>query len=177
MKPRWLFKSLDDKVQSWMGFSSYEDLKMFIIVLVIQKMDNEGTSTMINSSCRRMKQQQSRQIWVKKGEKSLLVFKATTRNEDFLKDPHECGVGKFTFGDGRKGRIIGKWVLKVGGVSKLKNVHLIKGLQTNFISSHRAIQGLPRLGNVITKPCSGRLKDNNLMIVLMKVWMLHVLKT
>ena len=52
----------------------------------------------------------------------------------FLKKVRTCTEGHMTFGDGVKGRVIGKRVLDVEGFPRLKNVLLVEGLKANLIS-------------------------------------------
>ena len=52
----------------------------------------------------------------------------------FLKDYKTIDVGHVTFGDGVKGRVLGKWTLDFEGLLRLKNVLHVEGLATNLIS-------------------------------------------
>ena len=60
--------------------------------------------------------------------------KHMTGENKFLKDVLTCTEGHVTFGDGIKGRVLGKGVLDVEGFPRLKNVLLVEGLKANLIS-------------------------------------------
>ncbi|CAM9000146.1 unnamed protein product [Rhodiola kirilowii] len=58
-----------------------------------------------------------------------------TGNPEFLTDIVEYkGSSNVTFGNGVEGRVLGKGMLNVQGLPKLKEVFLVKGLQANLIS-------------------------------------------
>ncbi|KAG9446265.1 hypothetical protein H6P81_012393 [Aristolochia fimbriata] len=57
-----------------------------------------------------------------------------TRNAKNLTNIHREDGGQVTFGDGAKGAVIGRGVLKVDGLPKLKNVLLVNGLKANLLS-------------------------------------------
>ena len=60
--------------------------------------------------------------------------KHMTRESKFLKNIQTCTEEHVTFGDGVKGRVLGKRVLDVEGVPRLKNVLLVERLKANLIS-------------------------------------------
>ena len=57
-----------------------------------------------------------------------------TGDKKFLKDYKTIDVGHVTFGDGVKGRVLGKGTLDFEGLLSLKNVLHVDGLAANLIS-------------------------------------------
>ena len=57
-----------------------------------------------------------------------------TSDKKFLKDYKTIDVGHVTFGDGVKGRVLGKGTLDFEGLPRLKNVLHVGGLAANLIS-------------------------------------------
>ena len=57
-----------------------------------------------------------------------------TRNEHILTDLQPSSHGSVIFGDGARGRVIGKGSLVIPRLSKLKNVLLVEGPKVNLIS-------------------------------------------
>ena len=57
-----------------------------------------------------------------------------TREKSYLSDYQNMPDGYVSFGDGRKGRVLGKWTLLVKGLLKLKNVLHVEGLKANLLS-------------------------------------------
>ncbi|XP_024020928.1 uncharacterized protein LOC112091467 [Morus notabilis] len=57
-----------------------------------------------------------------------------TGERSFLKNFISSTDGHVTFGDGVKGKVLGKGTLDVDGLSRLKNVLLVEGLKANLIS-------------------------------------------
>ena len=57
-----------------------------------------------------------------------------TSDRNLLKDYQAIVVGHVTFGDGVKGRVLGKGTLDVEGLSRLKSVLHVEGLKENLIS-------------------------------------------
>ncbi|CAM8911389.1 unnamed protein product [Rhodiola kirilowii] len=65
-----------------------------------------------------------------------------TGNFEFLINIKEHkGSSNVTFGDGVKGRVLGKGILNVQGLPRLKEVFLVKGLQANLISISQLCDG------------------------------------
>ncbi|CAM8948310.1 unnamed protein product [Rhodiola kirilowii] len=65
-----------------------------------------------------------------------------TGNPEFLTDIEEYkGSSNVTFGDGVEGRVLGKGMLNVQGLPRLKDVFLVKGLQANLISISQLCDG------------------------------------
>ncbi|CAM8998987.1 unnamed protein product [Rhodiola kirilowii] len=65
-----------------------------------------------------------------------------TGNSEFLTNLEETkGSSNVTFGDGGEGRVIGKGILNVQGLPRLKDVFLVKGLQANLISISQLCDG------------------------------------
>ncbi|CAM8877573.1 unnamed protein product [Rhodiola kirilowii] len=63
-------------------------------------------------------------------------------NPEFLTDIEEYkGSSNVTFGDGFEGRVLGKGMLNVQGLPRLKEVFLVKGLQANLISISQLCDG------------------------------------
>ena len=60
--------------------------------------------------------------------------KHMTGDKNFLKDYQAIAVGHVTFGDGVKGRVLGKKTLDVDGLPRLKSVLHVEGLKANLIS-------------------------------------------
>ncbi|XP_024019817.1 uncharacterized protein LOC112091153 [Morus notabilis] len=95
----------------------------------------------------------TRKVWVRKSDLRFYVaytfLKASTTNSwyfdsgcsrhmtgerSLLKNFKSLTDGHVTFGDGVKGRVLGRGTLDVDGLPKLKNVLLVKGLKANLIS-------------------------------------------
>ena len=57
-----------------------------------------------------------------------------TGDKIFLKDYKTIDVEHVTFGDGVKGRVLGKGTLDFEGLPRLKNMLHVKGLTANLIS-------------------------------------------
>ncbi|CAM8887225.1 unnamed protein product [Rhodiola kirilowii] len=65
-----------------------------------------------------------------------------TGNSEFLTNIEEHkGSSNVTFGDGVEGRVLGKGILNVQGLPRLKEVFLVKGLQANLISISQLCDG------------------------------------
>ncbi|CAM8886394.1 unnamed protein product [Rhodiola kirilowii] len=65
-----------------------------------------------------------------------------TGNPEFLTSIEECkGSSNVTFGDGVESKVIGKGILNVQGLPRLKEVLLVKGLQANLISISQLCDG------------------------------------
>ncbi|CAM8995220.1 unnamed protein product [Rhodiola kirilowii] len=65
-----------------------------------------------------------------------------TGNLEFLTSIEECkGSSNVTFGDGVESKVIGKGILNVQGLPRLKEVLLVKGLQANLISISQLCDG------------------------------------
>ncbi|XP_024019486.1 uncharacterized protein LOC112091030 [Morus notabilis] len=95
----------------------------------------------------------TRKVWVRKSDLSCHAaytsLKASTTNSwyfesgcsrhmtgerSFLKNFKSLTDGHVTFGDGVKGKVLGRGILDVDGLPKLKNVLLVEGLKANLIS-------------------------------------------
>ncbi|KAG9453436.1 hypothetical protein H6P81_006340 [Aristolochia fimbriata] len=104
------------------------------------------------SGARMVSKPASKYVWIKK-EISLYAAHTTrkttsdriwyfdsgcsrhmTGNAKNLTNIHRDDGGQVTFGDGAKGAVIGRGVLKVDGLPKLKNVLLVNGLKANLLS-------------------------------------------
>ncbi|CAM9000336.1 unnamed protein product [Rhodiola kirilowii] len=102
------------------------------------------------------------QVWKvkQKGETCLVAFSSTTYlkkekwyfdsgfsrhmigNSEFLTNFEEHkGSLNVTFGDGVEGKVLGKGILNVQGLPRLKEVFLVKGLQANLISISQLCDG------------------------------------
>ena len=57
-----------------------------------------------------------------------------TGERSFLTNFQSSTDGHVTFGDGAKGRVLGRGTLNVDGLPKLKNVLFVEGLKANLIS-------------------------------------------
>ena len=57
-----------------------------------------------------------------------------TDNADFFYELNECKAGSIVFGDGGKGKIIGKGTINRPGLPFLLDVRLVQGLAANLIS-------------------------------------------
>ena len=57
-----------------------------------------------------------------------------TGENSYLSEYQNMPDGHVSFGDGRKGRVLGKWTLLANGLPKLKNVLHVKGLKANLLS-------------------------------------------
>ncbi|CAM8941112.1 unnamed protein product [Rhodiola kirilowii] len=65
-----------------------------------------------------------------------------TGNSEFLTNIEEHkGSSNVTFGDGFEGKVLEKGILNVQGLPRLKEVFLVKGLQTNLISISQLCDG------------------------------------
>ncbi|CAM8966101.1 unnamed protein product [Rhodiola kirilowii] len=116
-------------------------------------------------SYRKVKQVQkprTKQVWrvKQKGEVCYVAFSSSshlkrekwyfdsgcsrhmTGNSEFLTNIEECkGSSNVTFGDGVESKVIGKGILNVQGLPRLKEVLLVKGLQANLISISQLCDG------------------------------------
>lgn len=57
-----------------------------------------------------------------------------TGDKSFVLDIQPCNFGHVTFGDGAKGRVVGKGRLNYPSLAILKEVILVEGLIVNLIS-------------------------------------------
>ncbi|CAM8912926.1 unnamed protein product [Rhodiola kirilowii] len=65
-----------------------------------------------------------------------------TGDSEFLTNIEKFkGSSNVTFGDGVEGRVLGKGILNVQGLSRLKEVFLVKGLQANLINISQLCDG------------------------------------
>ena len=57
-----------------------------------------------------------------------------TGNRKYLTNYHIVVESHVAFGDGEKGRVLGKWTLNADGLPRLKNVLHVEGLKANLLS-------------------------------------------